>query len=165
MRRTRTARSSADTGWSFGLFTTGVAPFSAGCSRLFLEGGYDAAGYDLLGVVTGSEGLLGVVTEVTVRLVRKPETARAMLLGFPSVEAAGATIFGPTVTTNTTRSVAWNVARACTLIKPCMDDAKIPVHPNVGMGVCGVPMTGFPPHDAVSRVAKGLVEILRIDGL
>ena len=81
------------------------------------------------------------------------------------VEAAGATIFGPTVTTNTTRSVAWNVARACTLIKPCMDDARIPVHPNVGMGVCGVPMSGFPPHDAVSRVSKALVEILKIDGL
>ena len=35
--------STADTGWSFGLFTTGVVPFSAGCSRLFLEPGYDAA--------------------------------------------------------------------------------------------------------------------------
>jgi dimethylamine---corrinoid protein Co-methyltransferase len=81
------------------------------------------------------------------------------------VEDAGATIFGPAVNTNTTRSVAWNVSRACTLIKPCMDEARIPVHPNVGMGVCGVPMTGFPPHDGVSRVAKGLVEILRIDGL
>ena len=33
--------STADTGWSFGLFTTGVAPFSVGCSRLFLGGGYD----------------------------------------------------------------------------------------------------------------------------
>src|ERR1700754_2633986 len=42
----------------------------------------DAGGYDLLGVVTGSEGLLGVVTEITVRLLTKPETARAMLLGF-----------------------------------------------------------------------------------
>jgi len=49
----------------------------------------DAAGYDLLGLVTGSEGLLGVVTEVTVRLLRKPETARAVLLGFPSNGAAG----------------------------------------------------------------------------
>ena len=49
----------------------------------------DAGGYDLLGVVTGSEGLLGVVTEVTVRILPKPETARAVLLGFPSVAAGG----------------------------------------------------------------------------
>ena len=46
----------------------------------------DAAGYDLLGVITGSEGLLGVVTEVTVRILKKPETARALLVGFPSSE-------------------------------------------------------------------------------
>ena len=45
----------------------------------------DAAGYDLLGLMTGSEGLLGVVTEVTVRILRKPETARALLIGFPSI--------------------------------------------------------------------------------
>ena len=49
----------------------------------------DAEGYDLLGVMTGSEGLLGVVTEVTVRSLKKPETARAMLVGFPSSEEAG----------------------------------------------------------------------------
>jgi glycolate oxidase len=44
---------------------------------------------DLLGLVVGSEGLLGVVTEVTVRILPKPVTAMAMLIGFPSVEAAG----------------------------------------------------------------------------
>jgi glycolate oxidase len=49
----------------------------------------DAAGYDLLGIINGSEGLLGVVTEVTVRILKKPETARAMLIGFPSSEDAG----------------------------------------------------------------------------
>jgi len=49
----------------------------------------DADGYDILGLVTGSEGLLGVVTEVTVRILRAPTTARAVLLGFPSSEAAG----------------------------------------------------------------------------
>jgi glycolate oxidase len=49
----------------------------------------DAAGFDLLGVVIGSEGLLGVVTEVTVRILRRPQTARAVLIGFPSQEAAG----------------------------------------------------------------------------
>src|SRR5947207_3704156 len=49
----------------------------------------DAGGYDLIGIVTGSEGLLGVVTEVTVRLLKKPETARAVRVGFPSAEDAG----------------------------------------------------------------------------
>jgi glycolate oxidase len=46
-------------------------------------------GYDLLGVITGSEGLLGVVTEVTVRILPKPPGARAALIGFASCEAAG----------------------------------------------------------------------------
>jgi len=50
---------------------------------------FDAEGYDLLGLMTGSEGLLGIVTEVTVRILKKPETARAMLVGFPSNEQAG----------------------------------------------------------------------------
>jgi glycolate oxidase len=49
----------------------------------------DAGGYDLLGVLTGSEGLLGVITEVTVRILQKPETARALLLGFATNESAG----------------------------------------------------------------------------
>src|SRR5512144_1618703 len=49
----------------------------------------DAGGYDLLGVITGSEGLLGVVTEITVRILKKPECARAVLVGFASSEAAG----------------------------------------------------------------------------
>ena len=39
--------------------------------------------------MTGSEGLLGVVTEVTVRILKKPESARAVLVGFPSSEDAG----------------------------------------------------------------------------
>ena len=52
----------------------------------------DAEGYDLLGILTGSEGLLGVVTEVTVRILPKPEMARALLIGFASNETAGATV-------------------------------------------------------------------------
>jgi glycolate oxidase len=49
----------------------------------------DSDGYDLMGILTGSEGLLGVVTEVTVRILQKPETARALLIGFPTSEVAG----------------------------------------------------------------------------
>ena len=49
----------------------------------------DAEGYDLLGVMTGSEGLLGVITEVTVRILRSPEHISAQLIGFPSSEQAG----------------------------------------------------------------------------
>lgn len=49
----------------------------------------DTPGLDLLGVVVGSEGLLGVVTEVTVRILPKPEGARALLIGFATVVGAG----------------------------------------------------------------------------
>jgi glycolate oxidase len=50
---------------------------------------FDAEGYDLMGVMTGSEGLLGVVTEVTVRILKRPPTARALLIGFAETEDAG----------------------------------------------------------------------------
>ncbi len=50
---------------------------------------FDAGGYDLLGVLTGSEGLLGVVTEVTVRILPRPTQVKAMMIGFPSSEQAG----------------------------------------------------------------------------
>jgi glycolate oxidase len=71
-----------------------------GCEIVLMSGevvrlggkAFDAAGYDLLGIVTGSEGLLGVVTEVTVRLLPRPETAQALLIAFSSVEAAGACV-------------------------------------------------------------------------
>ena len=53
---------------------------------------FDAEGYDLLGVMAGSEGLLGVVTEVTVRILPKPTAARALLIGFASAEDAGACV-------------------------------------------------------------------------
>ncbi|MBV8165881.1 MAG: FAD-binding protein [Alphaproteobacteria bacterium] len=49
----------------------------------------DAEGYDLMGLLTGSEGLLGIVTEVTVRILKKPAGARALLMGFPSSVDAG----------------------------------------------------------------------------
>src|SRR5271156_3902003 len=71
-----------------------------GCERVLMTGEIlrlggkhlDAGGYDLLGIVTGSEGLLGVVTEVTVRILKKPQSARAALLGFNSSEDGGACV-------------------------------------------------------------------------
>ncbi len=52
----------------------------------------DAAGYDWLGLLTGSEGQLAIVTEVSVRILRSPEGARAMLAAFRSNEVAGACV-------------------------------------------------------------------------
>uniref|UniRef100_UPI002610FF74 FAD-linked oxidase C-terminal domain-containing protein n=1 Tax=uncultured Roseicyclus sp. TaxID=543072 RepID=UPI002610FF74 len=52
----------------------------------------DAGGYDLLGVICGSEGQLGVVTEATLRILRKPEGARPVLIGYDSNEVAGACV-------------------------------------------------------------------------
>lgn len=77
----------------YGLTTNNVM----GCELVLMTGEIlriggrclDPAGLDLLGVVVGSEGLLGVVTEVTVRLLPKPQTARALLIGFVTVEGAG----------------------------------------------------------------------------
>ncbi len=52
----------------------------------------DAPGYDLLGVVVGSEGLLGIVTEVVLRVLRKPEATRTFFATFPSTDEAGAAV-------------------------------------------------------------------------
>ena len=49
----------------------------------------DSEGYDLLGLMTGSEGLLGVITEVIVKILKKPEEVKAALIGFSSIEDAG----------------------------------------------------------------------------
>src|SRR3954468_21350248 len=49
----------------------------------------DAPGYDLIGAFVGSEGTLGIATEVTVRLLRKPETVQTLLAGFRTMDEAG----------------------------------------------------------------------------
>lgn len=77
----------------YGLTTNNVM----GCELVLMSGEIvriggrhlDPAGLDLLGVIVGSEGLLGVVTEVTVRILPKPQTARALLIGFATIEGAG----------------------------------------------------------------------------
>jgi len=49
----------------------------------------DSPGYDLLALMTGSEGLLGIITEITVRLLSRPEAANVMLASFDDVATAG----------------------------------------------------------------------------
>ena len=49
----------------------------------------DAPGHDLLAALVGSEGMLGIVTEVTLRLLRKPEATRTFFATFPSTDEGG----------------------------------------------------------------------------
>jgi dimethylamine--corrinoid protein Co-methyltransferase len=81
------------------------------------------------------------------------------------VEKAGASIFGPVVNTNTRKSCAWNVSRAVTFVKAVTAEATIPIHPNVGLGVGGVPMFEVVPADMVSRASAAMIEIGHADGL
>ena len=82
----------------YGLTTNNVL----GCEMVLMTGEavrlggrhLDQAGYDLLALVIGSEGMLGVVTEVTVRILRAPESARALLIAFNSSKSAGACVAG-----------------------------------------------------------------------
>ncbi len=81
------------------------------------------------------------------------------------VEAAGADIFGPAVNVNTSQTVPWNLSRAVTFVKETVKVAEVSVHPNVGMGVCGIPMMLQTPIDCVTRVSKALALIGKADGL
>lgn len=54
----------------------------------------DTPGYDLTGVVVGSEGMLGVVTKITLRILRKAEHAETLLVAFPSTDHAGEAVSG-----------------------------------------------------------------------
>jgi len=50
---------------------------------------FDSEGYDILGLITGSEGLLCIITEVTVKILKTPESVKAALIGFPTIEDGG----------------------------------------------------------------------------
>ena len=80
-------------------------------------------------------------------------------------EKAGADVFGPVCNTNTSKSLAWNLARSVTFIKECVKVADIPCHVNMGMGVGGIPMCETAPIDAVTRCNKAMVEIAHVDGI
>ena len=80
-------------------------------------------------------------------------------------QQAGVTIFGPAVNINTQQSCAWNAAWVITYLKACVQNADIPVHNNMGMGVGAIPLSDYAPLDALTRASKACVEIARLDGL
>jgi len=121
--------------------------------------------YPNMGIMMGMAGefILGMHGEVTydgVRLAGLYPHKQVEL-----AEKAGVTIFGPAINVRPDRSCAWNVARAITFVKACVQASHIPVHANMGMGLCGIPMADCPPVDAVSRASKAMVELTRLDGL
>lgn len=80
-------------------------------------------------------------------------------------ESAGVDSYGCVVNTNSSRSFAWNLARAVTYVQQATKVADIPVLVDAGMGVGGVPLTNVCPVDASTRVAKCMMEIGKADGL
>lgn len=80
-------------------------------------------------------------------------------------EKAGVTIFGPVVNNICNKSFAYNLARAVTFCKACVDVSTIPVHPNVGLGVGAVTTVEVLPVDVVSRVSVAMAEVAKADGL
>ena len=80
-------------------------------------------------------------------------------------ELAGVSTFGPVVNTNSSKSTAYNVARAVCMVKECSRVSNIPLQVNMGMGVGGTPMFETPPIDAITRADKCMIEIAHVDGL
>ena len=81
------------------------------------------------------------------------------------VAEAGASIFGPCVNTRIGKSFPWNVGYSVVLVKKCSQDVPIPIHVNMGMGVCGIPMVETVPVECASRAAKAMIEIANVDGI
>lgn len=82
-----------------------------------------------------------------------------------SVTAAGAHSYGPVINTNSSRSFPWNLSRSLTYVQEAVRVATIPVLPNVGMGVGGIPLTNTSPTDCTTRTSKAMLEIGKADGL
>jgi dimethylamine--corrinoid protein Co-methyltransferase len=159
----------------------GKKMYSVGCDALNLDtsaSGGDAEFYANLNIVSKLKKLaphmpveMGMSGEFIIGVHGQITFNGERLAGmFPHqqvkvAEAAGLDIFGPVVNVNCSKSFPWNLARAVTFVKQTVAESNIPVHVNAGMGVCGVPMYPTPPIDCVSRVAKAMVQLAKVDGL
>jgi dimethylamine--corrinoid protein Co-methyltransferase len=121
--------------------------------------------YPLMSIEVGMSGefILGMHGQITYE--GKRLAGMFPLEQAEAVEAAGGDIFGPAINVNCSKTTPWNLARAVTMVKHVSENSKLPVHPNVGMGVCGVPMCLETPIDCVTRAAKALALIGKADGL
>lgn len=159
----------------------GKEMYSIGCDALNMDtcaSGGDAEFYSNLETVTklkkeaphmaiemgmSNEFIIGMHGEITYdgqRLAGMFPHEQVIL-----AEKVGVDIFGPVVNTNSNESFPWNLARAVTFVKLTVEESNIPVHVNAGMGVCSIPMHPTPPIECVSRMAKAMVHIAKIDGL
>lgn len=136
---------------------------------------------DLLAALEGCEQIKAVYPDLPVEMGFAGETIIGMngkmtykglrLAGAPphrQVELAakaGASIVGLAINTNTSKSTPWNLSRSATYIKAASQASTIPVHANIGMGVCGVPMFILPSLETLTRCSKAMVEVGQADGL
>jgi dimethylamine--corrinoid protein Co-methyltransferase len=81
------------------------------------------------------------------------------------IEDAGASIFGPSINTRIGKSFPWNVGFSVTFVKQCVEQVSIPIHVNMGMGVCGIPMVETVPVECASRAAKAMIDVANVDGI
>lgn len=114
---------------------------------------------------------MGMANEFTLGMHGRLKFNNQRLAGnFPAkqaqaVSAAGANTFGCVVNTNSSKTFAWNLARSLTYVRMATKTSDIPVLPNVGMGVGGIPLTNTSPTDATTRASKAMLEIGKADGL
>jgi dimethylamine--corrinoid protein Co-methyltransferase len=163
------------------LVTIGKEMNAVGCEGLNFDTAASAGDADFKATLVAVEKLKALAPDMAIEVGMSSEFVMGMhgditykgtrLAGiYPHeqvkvAEAAGADIFGPAINVNTSESIPWNLSRAVTFVKATVAVADIPVHPNVGMGVCGVPMFEVPPVDAVTRASTSLVQIGKADGL
>ncbi|MBV9485392.1 MAG: FAD-binding protein [Frankiaceae bacterium] len=108
----------------------------------------DPVGYDVVGALVGSEGTLGVVTEVTVRLVRTPEAVQTVLAGFRSIDDAGTAV---------SKIIAAGVLPAAVELMDALaiEAAEAAVHPGypAGAGAVLVAELDGPPSEVDAQLA------------
>jgi glycolate dehydrogenase FAD-linked subunit len=137
----------------YGLTTNnllGVELALAGGARVRLGGKAPGGGLDLLGVVAGSEGLLGVVVEATLRILPKPPVTRTLLAAFRSVPGAGQCV-AEIIASGIVPAAMEFMDRRCIA---AVEDYCAPGYPRDAEGVLIVELDGIEAdvHDAVARV-------------